>query len=117
MRMRSAEWLFQRQVGDQAKFFVGPADDRPQLERQGIFLGRAPHVCELDIAAELHRPLESLRDGEMDLGPRARVFVLAIGKLGGREILAYLDPVHHAVSSLESLVYLMHDHLALRRLT
>src|SRR5258705_1918006 len=105
MRMRSAEWILQGQVGDEAKFLVGPTHDRPQLERQRIFLSGAPHVGELDIAAELHRPFEGLRDREMDLGARSRVFVVAVGKLGGREILAYLDPVQHAVSSLERFVY------------
>src|SRR5260370_27968127 len=117
MRRWSAERFLQRRVGDQAKSPVARTDDRPQLEVQRIYLSRAPHVVELDIAADLHRPIEGLRDAEVDLGARARVFVFAVGKLGGREILADFEPAQHTVCGLERLVYLMPVRLLLGQMT
>ena len=117
MRLRAAERLYKRKVRDHAKWLVGRADDRPQLERQRIFLSRAPHVVELNIAAELHRPFEGLRNAEVNLRARTRVFVISVRELRRGEILADLEPAQDAIGGLERLVYLMHIHLALRQLS
>src|SRR5260370_14571958 len=117
MRRWSAERFLQRRVGDEAKAPVARTDDRPQLEVQRINLSRAPHVIEFDIAADLHRPIEGLRYAEVDLGARARVFVFAVGKLGGREILADFEPAQHPVCGLKRLVYLIPVRLLLRQMT
>src|SRR5258708_15436667 len=116
MRSRTAERIDEREVPDQPKSLVARAGDRPQLEREWIFLGGSPHVVELDIAAELHRPVERLRDSEMNLRARASVLVIAVGELRGVEILPYLEPADDSVSALDRLVYLVNVGLAFRQL-
>src|ERR1700730_1807517 len=63
---RAGERIKEREVPHQPKFFVTAAGNRPKFEPRGIILGPMPHIIELDIAAELHRPLEGLRYTEME---------------------------------------------------
>src|SRR5271156_4429223 len=117
MRLRASERLYERKVREQAKRLVTRAGDRPQLKCKRILLCRAPHVVELNIAAELHWPFEGLRDTQMNLRARTRVFVVSVRELGGGEILANLEPAQNTIRGLKCLVYLVHVHLALRQLS
>src|SRR5271163_5244401 len=101
MCARAAEWIYEREVSHQPKALVVGARDRPQLERRRIFLGLMPHVIELDVAAELHRPLERLRDSEMHFRARARIFVVAGRQLGRTKVLPDLEPLQDSVGGLD----------------
>src|ERR1700733_9248781 len=106
MRSRTAEWILECEVCHQPELPDVRAGDRSQLERRRIFFGRMPHVIQLDIAAELHRPLECLRNSEMNLRARSGIFVVAVGQLRSGEILPDLEPSQDSVSGVERLVYL-----------
>src|ERR1700683_2625291 len=106
MCARTAERIFQREVPYQPKCLVVRACNRTQLKRRRIFLSRVPHVVEFNVAAELHRPLEGLRDAEMNLGARSRVFIIAVRELRGAEILADFEPAEDSVGRFDRLVYL-----------
>src|SRR5277367_5002257 len=108
----TAERILEREVPHQPKNFIVRAGDRTQLQRCWIFFGGVAHVVELDVTAELHRPLEGLRDSKVNLGARARVLVVAVGQFRGAEILTDLEPAQNSVGRLDRLVYLVNVRLA-----
>src|ERR1019366_9985713 len=106
----AAERIHEREVADEGKFAEAGFQDWPKLQRERIFLSRKTHVVELDVAAELDRPIESLRYAEMHLGAGAGIFVIAVFELRGRQILADLQPSQQAVCCLQRFVYLVRVH-------
>src|SRR5581483_1397548 len=72
-----------------------------------MLLGLKPHVLQFDIAADLQEPVLGLRDPEVNLGARARVFVVAVAQLRRAQVLADLEPVEQSVARLESLMDLI----------
>src|SRR5260370_40544410 len=61
----SAEGFLEREVSDQEEFAEMRLGDRADFERQRILLGGAPHVVQLEVAAQRDRPIRRLGDSEM----------------------------------------------------
>src|SRR5712671_4800244 len=100
MRAGSVERIDEREVADHCELADRGFRDRPQLQCERIFLRREAHVTELDVAAKSDRPVEGLWDPEMNLGARARIFVITRAKLRRCKILSDLQPLQNAVGRL-----------------
>ncbi len=111
MSSGTVEWLLEGKVANQRKSATSHFHNRAKFKRKRIFLGRAPHVIQFDIAAETDRPVVGCRHPEVYLGAAARILVIAIIELGGGKILADFDMVSQTVSGLDRLVNLVRTNL------
>ena len=103
----AVERILEREIADHCELPDRGFRDRPQLQRERIFLRREAHVAEFDVAAESDRPIESLRNPEMTLGARAGIFVIARIELRRCEVLSDFQPLQDAVGRLERFVDLV----------